>query len=376
MIGSLAIGGAERQLAMLATALARKGLPVRVFALESGGPLRADLQHAGVQVIDGGYDSRAPFLWKVVLLARAQMRLVANLLRWRAGVVHAFLPLAGLLAMVAGRLCGVPRLIVARRALGTHQERHSYWLTVDRVVARLAHVVTANAQAVAEDTARREGVPLTKIRVIPNGIESTRFMQQPRDRQATRLQLQLRSDDIALVCLANLIPYKGHHDLLEAFARLARERPQARLFLIGDDRGIGPALDDQANRLGIASLVMRLGHRDDVAALLGAMDIAVLASHEEGLSNAILEYLAAGLPVVATEVGGTAEILRGLPGCRLVPSRDTPALAAALLDLLPEANQEKPREARRQSVTRRFSVDVMVERHLELYGLASSPVGH
>lgn len=355
---------------MLATALASRGFPVRVFALEAGGPLGLDLQRGGVEVVDGGYDSSASVLWRLALLVRAQWRLAVNVLRWRATVVHAFLPLAGLLTVVAGRLCRIPRVIVARRALGTHQERYRFWGAIDRMVSRLAHVVTANARAVADDTARREGVPASKIRVIPNGLEPSRFELREGGREEVRSALGLRTADIAIVCLANLIPYKGHSDLVEAFGRLALKRPETRLFLIGSDRGIGASLQVQASGLGIASQVVALGHRDDVPDLLGAMDLAVLASHEEGLSNAILEYLAAGLSVVATEVGGTSEILAGLPGCRLVRPHDVDGLATALLDLASEDNTQEHRDLRKQSVTRRFSADAMVERHIELYGFA------
>jgi glycosyltransferase involved in cell wall biosynthesis len=360
---------------MLATALAGRGFPVRVFALEASGPLRRDLQVSGVEVVDGGYDSSASLLWKLALLGRAQWRLAVNLLRSRATVVHAFLPLAGLLTVVAGRLCGVPRVIVARRALGTHQERHPYWRAIDRMVDRLAHVVTANARAVADDTARRGGVPSTRIKVIPNGVAPSVVGLEARERDEVRSTLGLQMGDIAIVCLANLIAYKGHLDLVEAFGRVALRRPELRLFLVGSDRGVGASLLAQASRLGIASQVVLLGHRDDVAHLLGAMDLGVLASHEEGLSNAILEYLAAGLPVVATDVGGTGEILAGLPGCRLVRARDVDALATALLELASAANDDELRNVRQQSVTRRFSVEAMVERHIELYGFAPACAG-
>jgi glycosyltransferase involved in cell wall biosynthesis len=376
VIGSLAIGGAERQLVTLAAALAHRGASIQVFTLEAGGPLQDELARAGVEVIDGGYDSRVRFALKLPLLVRAQWRLVRTLLRWHANVVHAFLPLAGLLAVNAGRLCRVSKVVVARRALGTHQERHPYWRWVDRFVSRMAHVVTANANAVAADAAIREGIPLTKIRVIPNGIEVSNFQLDDARRREIRSALRLDGHELAVVCTANLIPYKGHHDLLEAFARLAHERPASRLFLVGSDRGVGTSLAARAVELGVAANVVQLGHRDDIAALLGAMDLGVLASHEEGLSNAILEYLAAGLPVVATDVGGTAEILRDLPGCRLVAAHDPQGLAAALLALLDEAPDAARRLARRHAVTQRFSVDAMVERHLELYGFAPYQVAH
>lgn len=368
VIGSLAVGGAERQLVMLASALAARGLPVSVFVLEGGGPLEADLARAGVAVVHGGYDSRASFAGKLIRLARAQARLMVALLRNRPAALHAFLPFAGLLAVIAGKITRAPKIVVARRALGTHQDRHPYWRRVDRWVARHADVITANANAVAEDTVRRESVSPAKIRIIPNGIDCAKFDAAREERGATRSALGLGPDDVAFVCVANLIPYKGHRDLVEAFAIVARTEPRCRLFLVGADRGIGAALAAQAAELGISRHVTALGFRAEVAPLLSAMDLAVLASHEEGMSNALLEYLAAGLPVVATRVGGNSEILEGLPGCHLVPARDASSLAAALLDALRDVGDEAARQVRQETVTRRHSVNAMVAAHMELYG--------
>lgn len=367
VIGSLAIGGAERQLATLACQLAARGCPVAAFVLEGGGPLTADLDRAGVMVIDGGYDSGATFPGKLARLARAELRLVVALLQRRPTILHAFLPLAGLLAVVAGKVARTPRVLVARRALATHQDRHPYWRRVDRWVARHVDVITANALAVAVDTAQRDGVLLANIRVIPNGIDTGPFDAARPMRTSNRTRLGIGANDVAFVCVANLIPYKGHLDLLAAFALVIRVHPEARLFLVGADRGIGAALAGRASELKIASAVMQLGHRDDIPAILDAMDVAVLASHEEGMSNAILEYLAAGLPIVATRVGGTPEILEGLPGCHLVAREDPDSLAGAMMKALAEFEDSATRTVRRQSAARRFSIDAMVEKHLALY---------
>jgi glycosyltransferase involved in cell wall biosynthesis len=320
-------------------------------------------------VIAGGYDSRVSFVGKLLRLARAEVRLVLALARRKVATVHAFLPLAGFLAVVAGKLTRTPQVIVARRALGTHQDRHPRWRAVDRWVARHADVITANAQAVAEDTARREGIPVAKIRVIPNGLDLSPFDPDAERRKSMRTQLALGDNDVAIVCVANLIAYKGHSDLIDAFAIVARNHADARLFLVGDDRGIGQSLHRRAREAGIASRIVHLGHRSDIPAVLNAMDIAVLASHEEGMSNAVIEYLAAGLPVVATNVGGTPEILDALPGCHLVPPSHPESLVTGMLDALAQFEDGTQRNVRRQSAARRFSVAAMVERHLTLYGL-------
>lgn len=368
IIGSLDVGGAELQLVMLAAGLVARGYAVQVFALDADGPLRSQLQQAGATVVDGGYTTAVSLLQKLLGLSRALWRLWVRLLEWRPCVVHAFLPMAGLFAVVAGRLAFVPRIVVGRRALGTHQDRHPYWRSVDRIVSSLAHAITANSVAVARDTAARDGVALDKIVVIPNGIDTTCFASAAVERKAVRGQLDLRDDQVAIVCVANLIAYKGHLDLIDAFAIVRRAEPGSRLFLIGADRGEGAALNERMKVLGVADGVVELGYRSDVASLLAAMDIAVLPSHEEGLSNALLEYLAAGLPVVATAVGGNEEVVGGIPGCRLVPARAPTLLAEALIAGIRFDRGPSAGEARKQAVADRFSRDGMVARHLEVYG--------
>ncbi len=368
VIGSLDVGGAELQSVMLAAGLVARGYAVHVFALDADGPLRSQLQKAGVTVVDGGYAAAGSLAKKLLGLSRALWRLWVRLVEWRPCVVHAFLPMAGLFAVIAGRLAFVPRIVVGRRALGTHQDRHPYWRGVDRIVSSLAHAITANSVAVARDAAARDGVALDKIVVIPNGIDTTCFASTAVERKAVRGQLDLRDDQVAIVCVANLIAYKGHLDLIDAFAIVRQMEPDARLFLVGADRGQGAALSARMKALEIEGSVVELGYRADVASLLAAMDIAVLPSHEEGLSNALLEYLAAGLPVVATDVGGNAEVVEGIPGCRLVPARAPKLLAEALIAGIRSDRGPGASEARQQAVADRFSPDGMVARYLEVYG--------
>jgi glycosyltransferase involved in cell wall biosynthesis len=232
-------------------------------------------------------------------------------------------------------------------------------------------VTTANSRAVAEDVAQRDRLPIEEVVVVYNGIDLSEVPDALSRRTAVRRELGLTASEKAIVCVANLIEYKGHHDLLTAFSALLRERPECRLFLVGADRGIGEALRRQTISTGMHERVRFMGERTDVMPLLGAMDLAVLASHEEGLSNALLEYLAVGLPVVATNVGGNAEVLAGLPGCRLVPARNGDVFARAMLEALQDIGNEDSARSRTRHVTTRFSVDAMVAAHLEIYGFAS-----
>jgi glycosyltransferase involved in cell wall biosynthesis len=369
VVGSLELGGAERQLGMLAERLKTRGWIVDVMPLEKSGALVEQFERAGIRVGDGGYRSAGGTnIGKLVSLGLCEVRLIWRVLRTRPDVVHGFLPLANLMSAVAGRAGFIRLVMISKRSLGIYQDHYPKMKRLDRIANAISHVITANSRAVAEDTQARDGYEASRIVVIPNGLDFTLIDDALHHRDETRGELRLSQTDIAIAMVANLIPYKGHLELIEAFARIAGDDSRFKLFLIGEDRGIGPNLLTTARKLGVADRMKLLGLRHDVPKLLSAMDIGVMASHEEGFSNALLEKLAAGLPVVATSVGGNPEALEGMPNCILVRPRDPNDLArgmASLLDQLGAADNS--RETRRRLVRERYSVDAMVDAYEHLY---------
>jgi glycosyltransferase involved in cell wall biosynthesis len=369
IIGSLASGGAETQLVRLAQGLRSRGWEVVVLALTAQGPLLDPLRRSGISVVNGGYlsgsVSKAAL---VVTLLRAEVRFVLAILRHRPKVVQGYLPLGNFLAAVAGRITRTPLVITSKRALGTHQERRPGLKWMDWFANNLSHIITANSSAVADDTSRRDGVNPRKIVVIPNGLDAEAFQRSSSERKMIRSSLGLAPSTIALGMVANLIPYKGHAELIDAMAVLVARYPNIALLLIGEDRGIGEQLRARTKALGVEDQVIFTGGRADVPALLSALDIGVMASHEEGFSNALLEKLAAGLPIVATEVGGNPEALEGMPGCLLVPPKDTAALVAGisqLVDNLP--TMQAFAEERRLQVQQRYATETMIAAYEALY---------
>jgi glycosyltransferase involved in cell wall biosynthesis len=367
VVGSLAVGGAEGQLLMLAERLKMRGWSVVVFALDRSGALLKQFEQAGIHVSNGGYNSNGA-IRQFTSLCRCQARLIWCLLRVRPDVVHGFLPLANFMAALAGRIACVPRIITSKRALGRHQDHFPIVKWVDWTANALSHRITANSQAVARDTQARDGYDLSRIVVIPNGLDFSRFDSADRCRDEMRSKLGLSKSEVAIAIVANLIPYKGHQELIEAFSRVGDDKSRLRLFLIGRDQGMAQDLMDAARRLGVANRIDLMGQRSDVPSLLSAMDIAVLASHEEGFSNALLEKLAAGLPVVATDVGGNPEALEGMPDCVLVKPEDPEDLSRGLASLIHRlAAAAAGRETRRRLVRERYSVDAMVDAYERLY---------
>lgn len=354
LIGQLGLGGAERQLSLLALELHRRGIGVHVLLLARGGPHEAALRDAGIGVHHLGF-----IRWRSGPLAplrniRAFFRMVRLLRRIDPDVVHAYLLESYLVGVPAARLARVPAVIAARRGLSsTKPHTLTFWLGT--AVTRLAHRVVANAAAVAKDVRRVERIPAHKIDVIYNGLPGSAFDRVRPERAGTRLPVVL--------CVARLAREKGIPYLIEAGALLAREGRPCTIVLAGD----GPerdALEARTRALGVD--VRFLGTRTDVWPLLAGADVVVLPSLTEGMSNSIMEAMAAGRPVVATDVGGAAELLddRGV----LVPPGDPVALSEGIAHVLDDRELAAGLGARaREWARKNLGLDVMADEHLALY---------
>lgn len=322
LITELAYGGTPRTVQRLALGLAQRGRRVHVASLCSAADIASELQAAGVPVVGFGIERRG---------AVAATRDLARFLRTtRPAVLHTFNFHANLLGRVVGAALRLPGIVASERSVESAKPR--WRVRCDRLTWRLAHRWTVNAAAVADVLRTRERIDADRIDVIPTGIELARFEPRARDR-AFRAAHGAADTEHLIVCVGRLDRYKGHDNLLEAFAALGRERPRVRLLLVGDGR-FRDTLTARARSAGLADRVSFSGALGDVRPALAAADVFVQASDEEGLPGAVLEAMAMGLPVIATDVGGTREAVNdGVTGL-LVPARDAAALAAAVARLL------------------------------------------
>lgn len=253
-----------------------------------------------------------------------------------------------------------------RRDMGFNKTSRLRWLF--RFLNHRFDCVVAPARQILGGLARDEHLDIQRMTWIPNGVDANHFLPPSAPvRSAARRALEL--DDAALVfgCVASLTPVKRHADLIEAFAIVRRQVPTARLLLIGD----GPLRADIGNRIAALDLMAAvdlLGDRSNIGTLLSALDVAVLASSTEGMSNAILEAMACALPVVATAVGGNLQLVEHDVSGLLVPAANPEALAAAML-MLAEAPSLRRRmgDAARARIEREFSLDAMALSYDRLY---------
>jgi glycosyltransferase involved in cell wall biosynthesis len=359
LIGTLDIGGTERQLVELATSLDRSAFAVVVVCLSNGGPLERDLAARGIPVRIVGLRSVREVWHSPISLGRL-VRIVAS---ERPAIVHGFLFWAYVLGAFAATLVGVPIVIASRRSLGIYKENTPHYLALERLANRMTDLVVANSEAVRQDVLRREQLPARKVVVIHNGVDVERS-GMPRSERAS---LGVDSGSILVAVLANLIHYKGHDVFLNAWQLVVQRFPHAVALLIGEGHARRD-LERSIGELDLGRSVRLLGRRDDARALLGLVDLVVHPSQQEGFSNAILEAMAAGKPVVATNVGGNPEaVVDGVTGL-LVPPADPGALASAIIRLLgdPVSCQAFGRAGRARA-TELFSVDGMIQQYEGLY---------
>lgn len=238
---------------------------------------------------------------------------------------------------------------------------------LSRVLNRRFDRIVAPSTAILDTIEHSEAAPKARMMCIPNGVDTERF--RPADASSplrVRANISCTENDLLIGCVADLFPVKRHEDLIEAFARVHATLSNARLILVGDGPMRMP-LERQVRALGIADAVHLLGARRDVDKLLPALDLFALASDTEGLSNAILEAQACGLPVVATNVGGNPDLVHAECG-ELVETRQPEALAAAMFRLL----HNPPLRARmgiaaREQVMREHSLAAMAGAYEALY---------
>src|SRR5262245_7659766 len=375
VIGDLDLGGTENHLLRVLPALARDGLTPVVYTLTHRASLAPRLRAAGVEVIlppAARLRALPSRLGDVINLPLATGKLWRLIRRRRPDVVHLFLPAAYLLGGTCALLAGQGVVVMSRRGLNGYQQKHPVLAWIEHRLHRHVAVALGNSRAVLAQLAE-EGIPRERLGLIYNGIESRAFASGPAASEA-RARLGIDPSALVLTTLANLIPYKGHGDLLAALAGVAARLPANWILLCaGRDDGAGPALRVRAQDLGLGAHVRWLGLRDDVPDLLAASDVGILVSHEEGFSNSVLESMAAGLAMIVSDVGGNAEAVEDQVSGLVVPPRDPAPLGRAILRLANDpADGQRMGAAARARVARAFDLDACVARYRQLYTLLAA----
>jgi glycosyltransferase involved in cell wall biosynthesis len=354
VITDLDAGGAEKCCAQLAIGLDRARWEPSVCSLAAPGVLADELSSRGIPVHSLYARGARDF-------SRSVWRLTRIMRRTRPELVQTFLFHANVVGRLAARCAGVPRVFSSIRVA---EKRHRYHLVVENLTCRLSDRIVCVSQAVGRFTRRHSHVPPQRLLVITNGVDVDAIDGVPGiDRRA----LGILPDALLALYVGRLDRQKGVDVLLHAFARVRHRLPQLALVVAG----AGPerdALVALARELGIDAHAHFLGWRGDVPALCTAADFLVMPSRWEGMPNAVLEAMAAGLPVIATRVEGSSELVQDGDTGKLVASDSVEELADSMIALATDrATRERYGRNGRDRVRQAFSLQRMIADYERLY---------
>jgi len=349
VMNSFERGGTERQMVELACRLDRARFHVHVVCFRREGPWFTRVR----QCVDDLLEVRLGSF-----RSQNALRQFATLARWlrarRIAVLHACELYANIFALPAAAAAGVPVRIGSRRGIGAPVDVPGL-LLLQRFGYLSAHRIVANSRAAA-NTLREEGIPDRKISVIHNGLNLEAFPLAPR-----------RTKRRVVVAVANLRRGKGLDTLLHAAVLVLRSHPDARFKLVGEG-ALRASLEAQAAGLGISDRVEFVGAQEDVGRILQDGDVFACPSHMEAFPNVVMEAMAAGLPTVASNVGGIPELIAHERSGLLVPPGAAEPLAAAIVRLMDnDILAAALGTAAHRAIAEGYSFDHMTARTEQLY---------
>jgi glycosyltransferase involved in cell wall biosynthesis len=356
IVYSLQVGGAERVVTNYALHHDREVYEPVVVALTQSGPLEEDLRAAGVRVYVLG--KRLGFDPRVILKLARIMR------EERVEIVHVHTPLSNNWGVPAALLSGVRTVI--RTEHGLFRRERTFYVFINAVLGLFNRRILACSDGAKKTHVAMDPLSRGKYLTIYNGIDVARY-QFTGDGKRLREELRLPPGAPVVGIIGSLIPLKGHRVFLQMAELLARHRPEVRFLVIGEGPE-RPQLERMVRERGLTGRVTFTGVRRDIPELLSLMDVFVLSSHSEAHPLTILEAMAAGKPVVATDVGGNAEsVVDGETGF-IVPPNDPQALLEPVKRLIGDPALAARMGARgRERVTREFSVEKMIRETEAVY---------
>lgn len=368
---SLGMGGTENHLAQVLPKLAGSGWSIKVIYLLEDLSMVDRLAHKNISIQGlcpkGKWVNKFPFLRLLVVF----FSLCKEFVKDRKSLTHFFLPQPYILGMLASIFTLNPSIkVMSRRSLNYYQNQvvGSRW--VERFLHKKVDKIFINSLSISHQLRDDEGVSEKgKVKLIYNGINVGKFTKLS-TKNDLRQKYNIPEDRMIMIMVANIIPYKGHIDLIEALAKVKTDLPLGwQLLCVGEDRNnYTSQLIEKTRKLGLSYNIIWLGKRTDVPELLTLSDIGILTSHQEGFSNAILEGMAAKIPMLVTDVGGNKEAVLHKETGIVVNAKSPEEISAGLLFLV------KNKEIRMsyglagfKRVSEHFSLDACVQHYSDSY---------
>lgn len=297
----------------------------------------------------------------------------------RPDIVHTHTAKAGAIGRIAAWLAGVPTIVHTfhGHVLEGYFGRLKTWIfiIIERMLARLTDKIITLSEGLKKELVNIKIAPSSKISIIPLGLELDRFISPDVRKNRFKMSLGIAPDTLLVGIVGRLVPIKGHRVFLEAACKImklkldAGDKQPVKFIIVGDGE-LRSELEEYTDRLGIREHVIFTGFRKDLPDIYADTDIVVLSSYNEGTPVSLIEAMTAGVPIVATKVGGVSDFIDdGVTGL-LVPAGDADALAAGVIMLLDDpALREQIGENVRKAVYPKYDISNLVKNIDELYNM-------
>jgi len=355
---SMGMGGADKQLLSAAQLMHAQGHDVCIVSLTELGPMGLEARGQGIRT--ESLDMR-----RGVPDPRGLIRLIRLVRAWKPDVLHSHMVHANLMARAVRLFARVPVIV---STIHNIYEGGPLWMAAYRVSNGLVDHMTIISEAAADRFVKEGIVPRELLTCVPNGVDTERFRQvAPGTREALRSSIGV-DDRFVWLAVGRFEIAKDYPNMLHAFAQVCQRDSNAVLLLVGHG-SLQQETESLAQSLGLGDRIRFLGVRSDVPEVMAAADGYVMSSAWEGMPIALLEAGAAGLPIVATRVGGNHEVVRDGESGFLVPPRDAAALGQAMLRLMEQAPERRRDmgERGREHVRVHYGLGRVVERWQDLY---------
>ena len=352
-------GGVGNQLLLLLKNYARDEFLPIVCSLRDKGVVGKEIEDLGIEVVCLNRDFKRGFYWTVVKELRTLMK------QRNIQIVRTHEYRANLHGRLAALLAKVPCIVGSVHNVYNARDKKLNRRILNRYLGIFTDKVVAVSEEVKKEIVRYDSVPENKVAVIYNGVDRKRFMDI--DAQSIRSEFHIPKSTPVIGTVGRFFPQKGQKYLLEAVAKVRNKFPHIAVFVIGDG-SLKKELQDHTKKLNIEQNIIFTGVRRDIPALLAAMDIFIFPSLWEGFGNALVEAMAAGKPIIATDIPSVREILDSGKSGIVVPPANSEAIARSLELLLSDrALAENLGNAARERALSSFTIDSTVRRYSSLY---------
>jgi len=360
IVPSLEMGGVENTLLSLLPRLNKDKYRVSVCCLYRADDLAKEAEKQKIPLLTLKMRPRLDLDLKYL---RGISQLIKFLKQEKIDIVHTHLYKANTPGRIAAILARVPIIIANEHSV-------DFWKTggqraIDKFLSKFTDKIIVVSEAVKEFCTQEVGLPKDKVTVLYNGVDLQKFLPEV-DINKKKEELNLPSDSKVVGIIGRLQQIKGHQFFLKAAKIVSGEFPSACFLVIGEG-SLRDELEEMADKLNLGDKVIFTGQRDDVPQILPLLDVSVLSSLREGFSITILESMASGIPVVATDVGGNRELVEEGKTGHLVPARDTESLAGAMIRILKDESLAKRMVERARERVKLFSINRMAKETESIY---------